>query len=222
MEKLQCSQCGNALENGVAVCGACGNEMKAPGRKNLYAVLTVLLVLLGGTALLVFTGILPSPMKGAGAVAAIVNGEKITIAELDQNFKRYQQMSGKSGPPNSGAPAGAGAAAAEMRMQILNGMIQDKILFTEAVKEKITVSPQEISDKIGEVKKRLNLSDSDFDALLQNHAMTSAGFEKQIEKDLLISKLFAKGVQEKGLNKSVWLAELLNKAKVEIRIRSAR
>jgi len=231
MENLECPQCGNALANGVAVCGACGREVKddeialppqdrekGPGRKNLYAILAVLLVLLGGAALLVFTGLLPNPMKGVGSAAAIVNGEKITIAEVDQKFDLYKKMSGKSGQPDSTTPEGK-AATADMRMQILNAMIQEKILVTEAVKEKITVPPQEIADKISAVKKSLSLSDKDFDGFLQNHSMTLAAFEKRIEKDLLISKLIAKGTQEKGLIQEAWIGELNKRAKVEILVK---
>jgi hypothetical protein len=228
MENLECPQCGNTLANGVAVCGSCGREVKddeitlppqdrekKPGRKNLYAILAVLLVVLGGAALLVFTGLLPNPLKGGGSTAAIVNGEKITMAEVDQKFALYQKMSGKSGRPDATTPEGK-AAAADMRMQILNGMIRDKIMATEAAKEKITVSPQEIADKIGAVKKNLNLSDKDFEAFLQSHGMTPAAFDKRIEKDLMIAKLVAKGTQEKGLTKEAWIGELNKRAKVEI------
>ena len=230
MENLECPQCGNALANGVAVCGACGKEVKddemalpppqerGPGRKNLYAILAVLLVVLGGAALLIFTGLLPNPMKGGGSTAAIVNGEKISIAEVDQKFDLYKKMSGKRGQPDSATPEGK-AAAADMRMQILNAMIQERILATEAAKEKITVPPQEIAEKIGAVKKSLNLSDKDFDGFLQNHSMTLAAFEKRIEKDLLISKLIAKGTQEKGLIQEAWIGELNKRAKVEILVK---
>jgi len=230
MGNLECPQCGNSLANGVAVCGACGTEVKdnevnddegvlppqekRPGRKNLYAILAVVLVVLGGAAVLIFTGLLPNPMKGGGSTAAIVNGEKITIAEVDQKFDLYQKMSGKSGQPDSNTPEGK-AAAADMRMQILNAMIQDKILATEATREKLTVPPQEIADRIAAIRKSMNMSDNDFEAFLKNHAMTQANFEKRIEKDLLISKLVAKGI-EKGLTKDVWLAELFKRAKVEI------
>ncbi|MBU0486222.1 MAG: SurA N-terminal domain-containing protein [Proteobacteria bacterium] len=226
MENLECTQCGNALAKGVAVCGACGTEVKEderaipvqerrPGRKNVYAILAVLLVFLGGAALLIFTGLLPNPMKGGGSTAAIVNGEKITTAEVDQKYDLYKKMSGKSGQPDSTTPEGK-AAAADMRMQILNTMIQEKILVTEAVREKITVATQEIADRVAAIKKSMNRSDSDFETFLKNHAMTLANFEKRIEKDLLISKLVAKGTQEKGLAKEVWIGELNNRAKVEI------
>ena len=123
-------------------------------------------------------------------------------------------MSGKSGQPD--ATPEAKVAAADMRMRILNAMIQEKILATEAVKEGITVPPQEIADKIGAVKKNLNLSDNDFDSFLQKRGMSLASLEKRIEKDLLISKLVAKGKQEKGLTMEAWLTELRSRAKVEI------
>ncbi|MFH1799468.1 MAG: SurA N-terminal domain-containing protein [Candidatus Omnitrophota bacterium] len=225
MENLECPECGNALTKGVAVCGACGAEVKeedraipvqerGPGRKNVYAILAVLLVVLGGAALLIFTGLLPNPMKGGDSTAALVNGEKITTAEVDQKFDLYKKMSGKSGQPASTPEAKA--AAAGMRRHILERMIQEKILLTEAVKEKIKVSPQEVADKVGAVKKSLNLSDADFDAFLKNHAMTPVNFEKRVERDFMIERVIAKGTQEKGLTKDVWLAELHKRAKVEI------
>ena len=205
MENLECPQCGNALTKGVAVCGACGKEVH-----DEESALPV-----QEKALLVFTGLLPNPMKGGGSTAAIVNGEKITVADVDQKFDLYKKMSGKSGQPDASTPEGK-AAAADMRMQILNAMIQDKILVTEAAKEGITVPPQEIADKIGAVKKNLNLSDADFDAFLQKHGMSLVNFEKRVERDFLIEKLIAKGTQEKGLTKDAWLAELHKRAKVEI------
>jgi hypothetical protein len=95
-------------------------------------------------------------------------------------------------------------------------MIQEKILVTEAAKAGITVSPQEIAERIAAVKKGLNLSDKDFEAFLKNHAMTVANFEKRIEKEFLISKLIAKSAQEKGISKDDLLKELNARAKVEI------
>ena len=154
MANLECPQCGNALANGAAVCGICGKEVnddenasspqaKSPSRKNIYAILAVFLAVAGGVVLLIFTGLLPNPMKG-GSTVAIINGEKISIADVDQKFEVYQKMSGKSGQKDSSTPEGK-AAVADARMQILQTMIQEKILVTEAVKEKISVTPQEIA-----------------------------------------------------------------------------
>ncbi len=225
MGKLECPHCGGVLPNGATVCGECGKEFnnteketQSPpevrqDRKNIYAILAVFLVVVGGAALLMLTGVLPNPIKG-GSTAAIVNGEKISTAEVDQKFDVFKKMSGPDGKMDS-SDAGK-AAMAQVKMQILNSLIQEKILVTEAAKQKIIVTPQEIAERLAAIKKGLNLSDKDFDDFLKNHSMSLVNFEKRVEKDVLIAKLIDKGTQEKGLTKEAWLQELNNAAKVEV------
>jgi len=229
MEKLECPHCGSPLGRGVAVCGECGKEVSDEGKpmpegplpqeekrgsKNIYAILAVFLVVVGGAALLMYSGLLPNPVKG-GSTAAIVNGEKISTAEVDRKLEVYKKMYGQSGKLDSSSPEGK-ATLADMRRQILQTLIQDKVLVTEAVKEKITVSPQEIAERIAAIKKGMKLSDKDFEDFLKNHAMSIANFEKRIENQFLIARLIAKGAQEKGLTKDAWVNELNARAKVEI------
>ena len=226
MENLECPRCGNPLGKGVAVCGECGKEIsdqeiqsqspqeERPSGRNIYAILAVFLVVVGGAALLMFTGLLPNPLKG-GSTAAVVNGEKITTEELNQKLEVFKKMSGKGGQMESSGPEGKKILAG-LRMQVLEGMIQEKILLTEAIKTKITVSPQEIAERIAAVKKGLNLSDKDFEAFLKNHTMSIENFEKRIEKEFMISKLIAKATQEKGISKDDLLKELNSRAKVEV------
>jgi hypothetical protein len=229
MENQECPQCGNSLANGVAVCGACGKEVevdeiafpakendneKKPGTQKVYAVLVVFLVILGGMTILFFTGLLPNPIKSF-STAAIVNGEKISFAELDQKIDIYKKMSGQNSQLASATPEGK-AAMANTRMQLLNKMIQEKILVTEAAREKITVTPQEIAERIAVIKQSMKFSDKDFEAFLKNHAMTPDNFEKRIEKDILIAKLIIKGTQGNGLTTEAFIDELNKKAKVEV------
>ena len=229
MEKLECPHCGSPLGSGVAVCGECGKEVSDKGKpvpegplpqeekrgsKNIYAILAVFLVVVGGAALLMYSGLLPSPIKG-GSTAAIVNGEKISTQEVDQKLEVYKKMYGQSGKLDSSSPQGK-AALADIRRQILQNLIQEKILLSEAAKEKITVSTEEIAERIAAIKKGMKLSDKDFEDFLKNHAMRIANFEKRIEREFLISKLVAKGTQEKDLTPEAFLKELKANAKVEI------
>jgi parvulin-like peptidyl-prolyl isomerase len=227
MEKSACPNCGSSLQSGMAVCVECGNEVKESNeketgppqeerrdRKNVYAILALFLVVVGGVALLMFTGVIPNPIK-SGSTAAIVNGVKISKAEVDQKLEVFKKMSGQGGKMDSSNPAGK-EATAQMRMQILDNLIQEKILVTEAAREKITVSPQEIADRIATIKKGMNLSDKDFEGFLKNHGMSLDNFEKRMEKDVLITKLIAKGTQEKGMTKDAWFKELNARAKVEV------
>ncbi len=227
MENLECPHCGSPLAKGVALCGECGKELpdqeintdspppevRQRGR-NVYAILAVFLVVVGGAALLMFTGILPNPVK-SGSVAAIVNGEKISTEEVDQKLEVFKKMAGKSGQMDTAGPEGKKMLAG-LRMQVLESMIQEKVLLTEAIKANITVTPQEIAERIAAVKKGLNLSDQDFEAFLKNHAMSLANFEKRIEREFMIAKLIDKGTKEKGMSKEDFLKELNARAKVEV------
>lgn len=229
MENSKCPHCEALLGNGVTVCGECGKELDigqelteqtpAPearqNGKKIYAILAVFLVVVGGAALLLFTGMVPNPFKGGTSVAAIVNGEKILHGDVEQKLEVYKKIYGQRAKTDFSSPEGK-TALADMKKQVLNAMIQEKILVTEAVKEKIVVSPQEIKDKISSIKKAMNLSDKDFEEFLKGHAMSTANFEKRVEKEALITSLIAKGTQEKGLTKDAWLKALNDRAKVEV------
>src|SRR3989304_9435591 len=106
MEKFECPQCGGPLGKDTTVCGECGKEINvqppSPAQeekrsgKNLYAFLAVLLVVLGGLAILLFTGLIPNPLRDS-STAAIVNGEKISLAELNKKLDMYKKMYGQGG-----------------------------------------------------------------------------------------------------------------------------
>ena len=233
MENNKCPYCEAPVGNGVTVCGECGKELDAvqasteptpspapapearPSGKNIYAILAVSLIVVGGAALLLFTGMVPNPFKGGTSVAAIVNGEKVYQGDVDQKLEVYKKIYGQSAKTDFTTPEGK-AALADMKRQVLNAMIQEKILVTEAAKENIVISPQEIKDKISSIKKAMNLADKDFEEFLKGHAMSIANFEKRVEKESLITRLIAKGTQEKGLTKDVWVKELNDRAKVEV------
>jgi parvulin-like peptidyl-prolyl isomerase len=231
MENNKCPHCDSPVGNGVTVCGECGKELDAgqeiteqtpspapevrSSGKKIYAILALFLVVVGGAALLLFSGMVPNPFKGGTSVAAIVNGEKISQQDVDQKLDVYKKIYGQSAKTDFTSTEGK-AALADMKRQVLNAMIQEKILVTEAAKENIVVSPQEIKEKISSIKKAMNLSDKDFEEFLKGHAMSIANFEKRVEKEALITKLIAKGTQEKGLTKDAWVKTLNDRAKVEV------
>jgi parvulin-like peptidyl-prolyl isomerase len=227
MENIECPHCGSALRNGVAICGECGKEVTvqetgAPaqveerrGRNKIYAILAVFLVAVGGVMLLMLTGLIPNPLKGGGGTMAIVNGEKITTAEVNQKLEAYKKIYSKGGKMDFTTPEGK-KALDDLSQQILQTLIQERVLATEAVKENITVSRQEVADRIATIKKGLNLSDSQFEEFLKNHTMSIDNFEKRIEREFMISKLIAKGTQEKGLTQEAWVKTLNERAKVEV------
>ena len=173
-------------------------------------------MLLGGAALLIFTGLLPNPIKGSGSTTvAIVNGEKITMAEVNQKIDIYKKVYGQRGKMDFTSPEGK-KALDDMRKKILKTLIQERILVTEAVKENISVPSQMIADRIASAKKRLDLSDQGFDDYLRKQGMSLADFTKLLERQLLMTQLIAKGVQEKGLTREAWVKELTARATVQV------
>lgn len=117
MEKMECPHCGSALTGGVALCGECGREINsqetgAPkqeeekrGRNNIYVILAVFLVVVGGAAFLMFTGLLPTSLR-MGATVAIVNGEKISVAEVNREVETYKKNYGKAYGMDFSTPEG--------------------------------------------------------------------------------------------------------------------
>ena len=124
------------------------------GGTKIYALIILLLVIVLGAALLMTTGLIPTPM-GSGATAAIVNGEKISVAEVDQKMENYKKLHGENSRPDTSSPEGK-ASLADIRKQILQAMIRERILITEAKKEGLTPSRQEIADKINAIKKGMD------------------------------------------------------------------
>ncbi|MFZ3116340.1 MAG: SurA N-terminal domain-containing protein [Syntrophales bacterium] len=226
MEETKSPDCGAATDNGVTACGECGKEateepeqISTTGKvrqdgKRTYAILVVLLVTVGGLALLLSTGVLPNPFKISDAVA-IVNGERISRQEVEKKLEVYKKIYGQSNRTDFSSPEGM-KTIENMKRQILDALIQEKILITEAKKEKIAVDPQEINDRITTIKKALNLTDKDFELFLKNHAMDINDFKKRVEKEFMITKLIAKGTEEKRIAKDVWMKELNDRAKIEI------
>jgi hypothetical protein len=223
MEKMKCPHCGSALTGGVALCGECGREItgqetgthkqekKRRGLNNIYAILTLLLIMVGGSVLLMMAGLLPNPTKSVATVA-IVNGEKITAAEVDKKIDLYKRN--QAARMDFSSPEGK-KAIDNIRKEIVKILIQERILVTEAVKEKIAVTPEEVAERIAAIKRGLNLSDKDFENFAKNNGMSLVDYEKRIEREYLIKKLIAKGT-EKGLKKEAWVKMLIGRATVEV------
>ena len=226
MDNLKCPQCGRAMEDGRAVCGSCGREVKEDeialppqnpekrsGSKKLYAILAVVLVLLGGAALLIFTGLLPNPLPGRSTIA-IVNGEKISEAEVNQRLDAYKETYGRAVKLDFSSQEGK-KTLENARKEIVKILIYEHVLSTEAAKAKITVSPQEVADRIAAIKKGLNLSDEGYKKFVRDNGTSLADFTKQIEREILFKKLIENGTQ-RGLKKYAWISTLMARATVEV------
>jgi hypothetical protein len=222
MEILKCPYCDAQLEGSETSCASCGKELvnetgqagEKKGGNKIFGILVILLVLLGGVALMLFTGVLPNPFVGRGT-AAIVNGEKISWKDVDQKVEAYTKIYAQSGTGKMDFSTPEGKKVRDaISQQVLNSLIQEKVLLAEVKRENITVSPQDVQGRIDSIKTGMNLSDKDFEAFLQSHAMSMDKLKKRIENEMVITKLIEKGTQG-GVCREEWARQINAKASVK-------
>ena len=120
-------------------------------------------VVLGIIVLLLVVGVI-AYLKRGSFLAARINNSVITRWNLDQRLE------------------------AQYGQSVVEQMISEQLIFEEASKKQIKVTPAEIDAKIGEITKQLggqvNIND-----LLAQQGMTMTDLRRQVEVQLLVEKL---------------------------------
>jgi len=124
-------------------------------------------------------------------VVAVVNDEVITQAELDAFlrplYEEYsQQYSGDE----------LIKLVQEARSKVLSQLIEDKLVYQEAVKEGIEVKEDEIDAELETFKDRVG-KDTDVDAMLEREGMSMKALREKLKKQLMIRKLQDREVRGK-------------------------
>lgn len=87
----------------------------------------------------------------------------------------------------------------EMKKELLQQMVEEKVLRQEAKNAKIVISKQDIQKGVDEVKKRFNPADDfkEYKDELAKQGYTEKGFENDIKEQLMVMKLIEKEVKDK-------------------------
>ena len=117
---------------------------------------------------------------------AVVNGKKISAAELDKYYRAQT-----AGSPQQ--PAGEGADS--VKLAILQQLIEKEILLQRAEKMGLTASDDEVEAKLNEVKSPY--SQEEFDRKLREQGLTTDDFKRDLRQNLTIQKLFNKEITSK-------------------------
>ncbi len=94
------------------------------------------------------TGAVPTVKPTSGPAAALVAGKPIALTEFDKNVARRQAEMAKQGIDLNTSEGQA--ALAEMRRQILEGMIEQELIDQEAAKLGITVTQAEVDTAVNQ------------------------------------------------------------------------
>jgi len=122
---------------------------------------------------------------------AIVNGDIITL-------KEFEKVSGPVVEQYSVVFTGEDREEKikELKADILNQMIEEKILIQEAEKKEIKVTKIDIDDGIKEIKERFT-SEEEFETELERQNLTKKEFRTKIKESLLVKKLIEQEVEAK-------------------------
>lgn len=119
-------------------------------------------------------------------IVAVVNGEIITLQELDEQVAR-----------SASGPDGAGAIPADARARFLDLMINDILLRQEAERLKIEVTDSEVENEIRQFKVRRRLTDEQFENSLKLQGMTLDQFKARTRQDVMKHRMIGFMVRRK-------------------------
>ncbi len=143
----------------------------------------------------------------ADKILAIVGDEIITESELDKitHLWEYELKSELSD----------GKAAQywrSIRKKALQRLIEDKLLYLEAVSEGIKVAPEYVEEQINRIKERFPTEQAFLESLKKMH-ITPQEFYDQIEHQLMVRKLIARKIRSKIYINPVEVARVFQESK---------
>jgi peptidyl-prolyl cis-trans isomerase SurA len=123
-------------------------------------------------------------------IAAIVNDEIITYLELDREYAMILKEEGKRG-------AVSPAAAVILKREVLNSLV-DRKLVTQKIKElNIAISEEEIRQSIEEIKRQNKLSQEALTSALLAQGITFDQYKAQMKEQLERLRLMSQEVKSK-------------------------
>jgi parvulin-like peptidyl-prolyl isomerase len=139
------------------------------------------------TFLLLILSLCPIPRLHAAElldkIVAVINDDIVTQSELDQNlapvFQDYRaRYQGEAFIENM----------TKARAQILNQMVEDKLVLQAAKAKKIPVGEEEVNRKVGDIKKRFR-GEGDFQRFLDSQGITLTKLRQKYQDMLLMQKI---------------------------------
>jgi peptidyl-prolyl cis-trans isomerase SurA len=127
-----------------------------------------------------------SPSKASADVVARVNGKDITTTQLEKQFQN--RLNGAEQPPSS-------EEAQDLKLQVLNQMINDQILLEMASGSGLSATDAEVDVKFNEFKSQY--TEEKFKDLLKEQKMTIDDIRNELRKSITIDKLVNKEITSK-------------------------
>ena len=125
-------------------------------------------------------------------VVAVVNDDIITLSELEKEGERAFRKIASTTPPDQ-----LQARLAAVRSQVLDAMIDQRLIDQKAAAKNITVSEAEIDAAYGEVMRRTGMSREQLLQKVEDSGMDEASYRSTLRSQLLQNKLLGSDVSAK-------------------------
>jgi hypothetical protein len=206
---MNCGKCNAANDADAVFCEQCGSSLgtvPAKGRRPYFYALLLVPFLLLAAGIGYYKFILPS------GIAAEVNGEAITVTELEAAVR----MNGSA----ANLPA---EAQGQLRYAALSELITERIAMQEARKADVRVSVQEMDAATEQMRAASGLDEQAFKTRVNERYGSMVAFRKGLERRLAIRKFIDQKVTAEAANPaeanmrlSQWLRNATEKAAVRI------
>ena len=138
-------------------------------------------------------------------IVAVVNNDIITLYELNQTLKPYLEKIEKDNPPSKDA------IKKNAKRQVLEGIVEKKLINQEALKLKVLVDKTEVEHSIAKFKKRNNLTEKGFKEFLIKQNITYEEYRTQLEEYIIRTRLLKSEVNSKVVITKEEIVEHYNK-----------
>jgi peptidyl-prolyl cis-trans isomerase SurA len=131
--------------------------------------------------------------KVVDRIVAVVNNEIVTLYELNRSFAPYASNI----KALNYAPEKERQTLFQVRQDILDKLIDSMLADQQVKRDRITVSQKEINRAIERVKEQRQMTDEQLRQGLGNQGVTMEEYRKEIEEQILRSKLVNREVKAK-------------------------
>lgn len=137
-------------------------------------------------------------------IVAVVNSEVVTQKDLDTflNFMRIQLS-------NQYAAEALEAKVASMRQDLLQRLVEDRLILQEARKSGLSIDPNRIKGKLNEIKAAYR-SETEFQESLLAQGMTQQDLETRMREQMMIYGFIDRNIKSKIVVKPQEITEFYN------------
>lgn len=148
------------------------------------------------TLLLALLFLLAAPAAGLTAtldrVVAVVNEDLITLSELNEEGGAFFAKVKAEAPPHNRA-----AALRQARQQVLESLIDRKLLLQRAAKRGLTITDAEVDMQYEAIRTRNNLSEAQFTAQLTAMGRTTEQYKETLKAQIVRQRLISYEIHSK-------------------------